>query len=190
MRRRLVRLGIALLLAACSVYGVKAFKNHKYDLLLHNFRVVEAGRIYRGGQQAPGPLRRIIQGHSIRTILCLTTPSDEERKIAEHMGVRWLCVPLADSPDAGGDFSAVERAADILAENCNAPVFFHCFHGRTRSNLVQAVYRVKHCGWTVDDALNELRAMAYNSEEDPGAMILRNFLERHGPELARSNAGP
>jgi protein tyrosine phosphatase (PTP) superfamily phosphohydrolase (DUF442 family) len=176
---------IVVVLAAAAVGG--AWVHLRYHFVPRAFRVVEAGHLYRGGLQEPGPLRRIIRRYGIRTIVCLTHAQYAEQKIAEEMGVTWLCVPMADPAHIDG-YAPVEQAAAILADPSCQPVFFHCEQGRNRSNLVQAMYRIKYCGWTVDDALDELRTTGYNPEVDAGDRDRRDFLKRYEAGLAHSGS--
>ena len=49
-----------------------------------------------------------------------------------------------------------------IISNTNAgPFLIHCQHGADRTGLMSAMYRVLEQGWTVDDALAELRDGGY-----------------------------
>src|SRR5262249_38546989 len=111
----------------------------------------------------PRPLEHIIDYYQIRTVLCLTDPEPRERSIAESLGASWLCLSLSSS-SAPQMFDQLESAARILADPARRPIFFHCKRGIYRSNLVQAVYRMKECGWTLERTLDELRRQGYAPE--------------------------
>ena len=51
----------------------------------------------------------------------------------------------------------LEAAAAVLADPANYPVYFHCHHGINRASMVQIAYRTKYCGWTLEQATDEIR---------------------------------
>jgi protein-tyrosine phosphatase len=122
------------------------------------------GRIYRGAWQKPWPMRRIVDRYKIKTVLALAHPSDHplsvsERNLAREMGFRWLHVPIVDER-LTGDYQVInaklEEAAAVLADPKNHPIYFHCHHGINRASMVQMAYRTKYCGWTLDQATDEI----------------------------------
>jgi len=125
----------------------------------NRFAEVIPGRLYRGGYPSADNLRHLHQSNRIRTILSLTTPVDkpEERDLlatADALGVHALRIPM---PGNGcGDFDDLDKAADVLNDADNWPVFFHCQAGKQRSSAVLAAYRMRQCGWGLDQALKEL----------------------------------
>lgn len=125
----------------------------------NRFAEVIPGRLYRGGYPSARNLRHIQQSKRIRTILSLTGPVNkpEERDMlvtAGSLGIHALRVPMPGNGCA--DFDALDRAADVLNNAENYPIFFHCQAGKQRSNAALAAYRMRHCGWSLDQALEEL----------------------------------
>jgi protein tyrosine phosphatase (PTP) superfamily phosphohydrolase (DUF442 family) len=177
-KRRCWRIAAVVVLVTAATAAVKL----RYYVLPHAFHVVEAGQLYRGGEQQAVPLRRIIRRYGIRTVICLVESHSREQQIVEDMGVTFRCFPMVDAVRIDG-YAPVDAAAAILADPASRPVFFHCEHGRNRSNLVQAVYRMKYCGWTLDAALDELRPTGYNPDEDEGDRERGEFLSRYYAEL-------
>lgn len=49
----------------------------------------------------------------------------------------------------------------MLRNTDNGPFLIHCQHGADRTGLMSAMYRILEQGWTVDDALAELRDGGY-----------------------------
>lgn len=170
-RRALV---VAMFLAVVTA-GLALSRNH---LWVQNFHAVEPGAVYRGAEQKPGPLRRIIERHEIRTIVCLVDPEPDEQAMARSLGVQWLWVPLGDCSTTA-TFNGLEQLAAILAEPANRPVFFHCRRGIYRSNLGQAVYRMKCCSWTLEQSLAELRTMGFDPDESGGDNSCVELLTRY-----------
>lgn len=142
---------------------------HGHDYVIpEKFRVVEAGKIYRGAWQKPYPMRKILKDYRIKTVIALAHMPDDpmpvaERALAESMGVRWIHVPIYyDSRDPGnadamGD--RLERAAALVADPANQPVYFHCHHGVNRASMVQIAYRTLYCDYSLDQAQAEIAQM-------------------------------
>jgi hypothetical protein len=53
-------------------------------------------------------------------------------------------------------------AADLLADPNRQPVFFHCVAGHHRSNLAQAAYLIRHCGWSADQAWRAVASLPWS----------------------------
>ena len=50
----------------------------------------------------------------------------------------------------------LEEAAAVVADPKNQPVYFHCHHGINRASMVQIAYRTMYCGWTLEQATDEI----------------------------------
>jgi hypothetical protein len=138
---------------------------HGHDhVLIAKFGEVEPGRIYRGAWQKPWPMRRLLRGYAIRTVVALAhAPTHalvaSERAITSAMRVDWHHVPIVDLRDASGGagiFASLERAADLIADPRNHPVYFHCHHGINRASMAQIAFRTLHGGWTLEQASDEV----------------------------------
>ncbi len=157
-----VRRGLALCLLVLA--GEQAWRHGHDYVLAREFAVVEPGKLYRGGWQKDWPMRRIVRDCKIRTILALAHPEDHplsvsERALAAELGVRWIHIPIVDqrgteNPKTLGDL--LDDAAAVLADSKNYPIFFHCHHGLNRASMAQIAYRTKYCGWTLDQATDEV----------------------------------
>ena len=59
-----------------------------------------------------------------------------------------------------GDYHVISdhstQAAAVLADPANYPIYFHCHHGINRASMVQIAYRTKYCGWTLEQATDEI----------------------------------
>jgi hypothetical protein len=175
---------------ACAAAGFAAIQDH---VLVQNLHVIEPGATLRGGEQKPWPLTRVIHRHGVRTVLCLTEPEPREREVAESHGARWYCVRLAES-GSQALFDDLEAAAAVVASPANRPVFFHCKRGVYRSNLVHAVYRMKFCGWELEQAFDELRAVGFDPLTSGGdnscrELLVRYYRQRVAPPASREPSG-
>lgn len=138
---------------------------HGHDYVFADqFAEVDPGRVYRGAWQKSWPMRRIIRNQHIKTIVALAHSPDHalslsEKGLAEETGVRWLHIPIVDERQTGnvkGIFDPIERAAAEIADPANQPVYFHCHHGVNRASMVQIAYRTLYCGWTLEQATDEI----------------------------------
>ncbi len=138
--------------------------------------VVEPGRIYRGAWQQDWPMRGLIRDHRIKTVVALahrpTHPlAIREKALADELGVRWLHIPIVDDRslvDAESLMDKLEAAAAAVADPANQPVYFHCHHGINRASMVQMAYRMLYCGWTLEQATDEIARTFGLSEVDKG----------------------
>ncbi len=153
------------LLALLVLFALEQLWRHGYDYVLpREFAVVEAGKLYRGGWQKDWPMRRIARDYRIKTIVALAHPpqhplSISEQALAEELGIRWLHIPIVDLRDTENPKTLADRldeAAAAIADPANQPVYFHCHHGLNRASMAQIAYRTKYCGWTLEQATDEV----------------------------------
>lgn len=92
----------------------------------------------------------------VDTIINLRPESDHERNIVARHGMRYIYLPLPplDAPTHEVTLSFLEATTDPG----NGKVFFHCYHGVDRTGTMAACLRIARDGWTVDEALAEMRA--------------------------------
>lgn len=152
----------------------------KYYFLPKRFHVVEAGEIYRGGWQKPNPLRRILVDHHIKTVLNVACNPPEqdaagEGAVVRELGVGWHKILM---PGTGcGTFEQLDEAADVIADPANRPIFVHCAAGVHRTNTAIAAFRIKHCGWSVEQAFAEMGRYGFDPKRDGVQMQhLRRFV--------------
>ena len=124
------------------------------------FAAVEPGRVYRGGAPTLDHLAWFKSSLGGNTVISLADDGGrsaaikDERAAAERLGLRFYRFPMPG--DGRGSFDALDAAADQLADRGNGVIFFHCSAGKQRSNAALAAYRMRHCGWTLEQALREL----------------------------------
>jgi hypothetical protein len=156
------RAGVAVCL---GLIVIEQLWRHGRDYVLpRQFAVVVPGKIYRGGWQRHWPMRQIACEYKIRTILALAHPDDHplsssERALAQELGIRWIHIPIVEqraTADARPLADQLDEAAAVLADSRNYPIFFHCHHGLNRASMAQIAYRTKYCGWTLDQATDEI----------------------------------
>jgi hypothetical protein len=138
---------------------------HGHDYVFaERFAAVVPGKIYRGAWQRAWPMRRIVQRYRIKTVLALAHPPNhplalQEQRMAHELGYRWIHIPIVDqrgTDDKEVISDLLEQASAVLADPANQPVYFHCHHGINRASMVQIAYRTKYCGWTLEQATDEI----------------------------------
>ncbi|SIN79732.1 Tyrosine phosphatase family protein [Singulisphaera sp. GP187] len=161
-RRKWIRRG---LVGALGCLTAQQVWRHGHDYVFADqFAVVEPGKLYRGAWQQPWPMRRVVTNYKVKTVLALAHPPTHplairEKQMAEELGYRWVHIPIVDQRGLG-DWRVIsdllEEAAAVLADPKNQPVYFHCHHGINRTSMVQIAYRTKYCGWTLEQATEEI----------------------------------
>ena len=156
------------------------------------FAEVEARRLFRGGYPSGRDLSNLLTDKDIRTVVSLTGEVDQphEREMLsalKRLKLRHLRFPM---PGDGrvDDLGVLDKAADALNNAANWPIFFHCQAGKQRSNAVQAAYRMKHCGWTLEEALIELETrhgLDREGDERPLAEHLAKYAKWLGVPVTR-----
>jgi protein-tyrosine phosphatase len=157
----------ALIAVAAGIGGQQLWRHGHDYVLMNEFHVVVPGAIYRGAWQKPWPMRRLVRDYRIKTVMALAHPPDHhlclhERELAQELGVRWVHIPIIDQRGTNdraaedGISDLLDQAAGVLADPANYPVFFHCHHGLNRTSMVQIAYRTKYCGWTLEQAAEEI----------------------------------
>lgn len=197
-RRLWIRRGFVLVLIGVAC---QQLWRHGHDYVFaQQFAEVEPGKIYRGAWQQPWPMRRIVRDYKIKTIVALAHPEDHylsvrERALAQELGIRWVHLPIVDERGQGSKSvvsDRLEQAADVLADPRNQPVYFHCHHGINRASMVQIAYRTKHCGWTLNEATDEiartfgLRAVTHG----PDYRHMQTFYAERVLPLRRAGSAP
>lgn len=177
-RRKLILCIVVLDLIALAVLAYI----FRYTFLPKRFAEVEPG-LYRAGYCQPGPLSRIIREKKLRTILVLlndepdTQEQKDEEAVARREGVKLIRIGMPG--DGTADFVLLEQAAAVIADPANRPVLVHCAAGVNRTGAAGAVYRMKHLGWTFEQALAEMERYGYSQSETPQ---LREHLKRYYAE--------
>jgi len=133
------------------------------------FAVVEPDRLLRGGMPDGEHIRNLWLDHRIGTVVSLTTKTNRTgdmaaREMIDKLRLRHKRFPLPG--DGCGPYETIDAAADALAEENATPVFFHCAAGKQRSNVVLAAYRIKHDGYSLDEALKELDTYDLDRSEE------------------------
>lgn len=93
--------------------------------------------------------------------------ANEEKEVHELGIPDFLNAPLNSFNDVDPNEAAtIERALQVMADPAQRPVFVHCGHGKDRTGLIAALYRVKFDGWTPQAAHEEMVKMGHHGHID------------------------
>jgi hypothetical protein len=185
-RRKWARLALSIGLAALAAHLIW---RHGHDYVFPNqFAEVVPGKIYRGAWQKDWPMRQVARDYKIKSILALAHPYDsaiavKERALAKELGIRWIHVPIIDQRSAEQPktiFELLDEAAAVLNDPANYPIFFHCHHGLNRVSMAQIAYRTKYCGWTLEQATDEVASSfgLVTVNHGPDFRTMTNYYEK------------
>lgn len=175
-------LAVALLLFCATVSAQEATGYTE----LPRFQQVSE-KLFRGGQPREtgiGKLREL----GITTVINLRGASDRTRaedSEVRALGLNYFNVPL---PNWGRpQHSRVARILDLINAPENGQVFIHCKDGVDRTGMIVAIYRMKHDGWSANQALAEAERAGMKRSQ----LWMRDYaedygesLDKHGPETS------
>lgn len=180
LRRHGPRLGLAGFIAWVLI---QTAYDHRYEWFEKRVVVVEPGHLIRGAWQRPKVMERVIEREKIRTIVTLAALDDNADRFADQVrvvrrtGVNWIILPISGSRPS---LDQMSEAADLLADRSLWPIFFHCVAGHHRTSLAHAAYRIRHEGWTREQAWEELEALPWTRGTDDvnDRDLIRRFAAR------------
>lgn len=188
--RRSVLLAFICLFAITGV--VSTFIYGRHYIYPKRFAEVEPGRLYRSGLMETWPMERMFDLYHFKTILTLLVdepdnrPQAKERTMADQKGIKILRIPMPGNGLAA--FDDLDRAADIMADASRYPILIHCAAGVQRTGAVYAAYRMKHCGWDFDRAIQEGERYGCSLADHSELVAhLRNYLSIHLQRTLTSN---
>ena len=111
--------------------------------------------VYRGAQPSLRAFQAL-QERGVQTVINLRPECDRERKLVQNLGMAYIYLPLPplDAPTHEVTLEFLRAVTDPA----NGVVFFHCFHGVDRTGTMAACLRIARDGWSVEEALAEMRA--------------------------------
>lgn len=140
--------------------------------------------LFRGGQPGPQSFATLHQ-LGIRTIINLTAEAERDQEHAEAIGMDVVYIPLA--PFGPPTYEQAERFLEVIGDEDKGPFFVHCFHGSDRTGAMIACYRMRHEGWTPEQAFAEMRLYGFHPRSQDAK---RKFLYRFAAHLAKQGLGP
>lgn len=150
---------VMLLLLLTGAARAQQSSNNSVEALypeLPNFHEVSR-QLYRGAQPRAGGVHRLA-ALGIKTIINLRGDDEQtrgEEQAAAAAGLRYFSLPLPDLSRPPTE--RVEHIMALINAAENQPVFVHCNHGKDRTGVIAAIYRITHDGWTSEQAKAEAK---------------------------------
>jgi tyrosine-protein phosphatase SIW14 len=160
-----------------------------------NLRFV-AENIARGGQPEPEGLKALKEA-GVRTVVNLRSnesglvslfrrsaaaaPADpeleREKRASAELGLRYVQIPL----DVFGhpDEDHFEQFLNLIMDPEEGPLFVHCLHGRDRTGLMMAIYRVVADQWTAEKAYSEMIECGFDADRTNLSDAFFTFARKH-----------
>lgn len=138
-------------------------KSNEFEIPIRNFgQVVDV--IYRGALPDADGYRALTEKLAVyRVCSVIEHESQEDRKCALNAGIKeWRYIPFSDKDTPPPD--RVREWLDyIRTSKKKGAVFTHCRGGRHRTGVLVGVYRVTDCGWTKEQAFEEMKKYGWYS---------------------------
>ena len=140
---------------AVSVTQDKSHKNW-----IKNFGKINEN-YYRGSQPANDEYTQL-KAMGIKTVIDLRRDflADEPERV-RSAGMQYFNIPLKSSKAATPE--QTDYFLKLVDDPNNWPVYVHCKGGRHRTGALTAIYRIRHDGWTADQAYKEMTEFDFNN---------------------------
>ncbi len=156
-------------------------KSNEFGVPIPNFaKVTDA--LYRGALPDAEGYRALESRLRVRRVLSIIEhESEEDCRLALANGIEeWHHIAFSDrhAPEE----ASVRRWLDyIRTSETNGAVFTHCRGGRHRTGVLVAVLRVTDCGWTREQAFDEMKKYGWYSAlgHEP---LLKWFFDEFDPK--------
>ncbi len=123
-----------------------------------------------------------LKSQGIKTILNLNdswSEKSQEDRDARSAGMSWIDESM--NAFVGPTQRQMERILSSLTNPALLPIFFHCHHGKDRTGLVAALYRVHIQNWDQRRAYDEMLEFGF----DRRLLLLERFFWRHSRNLGQ-----
>ncbi len=118
-------------------------------------------KLFRGSQPKTEEDYKLLKENKVETIINLRWDKSvaKSKAQAEALGFRFINVPLrADTRPSDKD---IENVLAQINKEANGRVYLHCAHGKDRTGLIGAIYRVSEQNWSVEEAKKEWIKMGF-----------------------------
>jgi protein tyrosine phosphatase (PTP) superfamily phosphohydrolase (DUF442 family) len=182
-RRRLgPRLAIVFLVALVLAGGY-VWRCH---ISTYHLATVDAGVLYRDGNQSPCQFETAVRKVRPRTVVSLVDENEEadenkpqfenERELLEKKGVRLERIPIR----LGGwpTKKDVDHFLEVVKDPENQPVLVHCAQGVRRTGMMAAAYQMAQLGYDKERAKESILRFGHS---DRTANDVIRFIDGYDP---------
>lgn len=139
---------------------------------MKRFQEVAPG-ILRGGLPTPAEVHALKNAWGVKRIISLDLEAGQKiDPICSELGIEHLILPIEHDESYSSE-KRIRRAVKFLSDNIvdlltsKQPVYIHCIHGRDRTGLAIALYRIKAENWPVEKALTEAKSLEFGEGISP-----------------------
>lgn len=140
---------------------------------MKRFEQVTPG-ILRGSEPTPEELKILKNTWGVNKVISLDLMAGNRIKpYCKLLNIEHVIFPIK----FGTKQNKLQETKDLSNNIINLltqsqPVFIHCVHGRDRTGLAIALYRIKAQGWSADKAIAEADSLQFGQGLNPGDNIL------------------
>lgn len=105
-----------------------------------------------------------LKGLGVKTIIDLRLrdkPVEVEEIQAKLLGMNYISLPTGYYISGNTQKRFLQLVEQASQDPSKAPIFVHCAHGSDRTGFLCALWRVKHDGWSIGEAVSEMLRYGY-----------------------------
>ncbi len=152
---------------------------------LKNFQKVD-DYLWRGAKPTIQQLQEL-KKQGVATVISFRTGFQgnefDEAQVVKNFGMNFVHLPFISWNNPPKEF--VDRFFDTMnkARTSNQKVFIHCTHGKDRTGVFSAMYKLKYGLDNIDNCISEMFRFGHDARENPN---LIPFLQDYANNLTRS----
>ncbi len=119
--------------------------------------------LYRGGQPNITEIGQLAES-GFRSIISLRWHSETiklERALCQERNLHYFSIPL--SYWVLPTHRQIDQFFSIIDDQSKHPIYLHCKHGRDRTGMFIAIYRIGAENWTADAAYTEMKDKGFRN---------------------------
>lgn len=123
--------------------------------------------IFRGSKPTPNELRGLKDIFGVKKIISLDRQHGEElHSICRQLNLQQILLPIENDFNFKRNLQFLKNNITDLLGN-NTPTFVHCYHGKDRTGLAVALFRIQAMGWNPAQALEEAKSFDFGIGVSP-----------------------
>lgn len=117
--------------------------------------------LYRGAQPTEDGYRKLKQ-LGIKTVVSFRCFTDTRPEV-EAAGLDYVMIPIYASIGSNPPTDAqLQTFFDTVLDPSKQPVYIHCKHGKDRTGMMAALFRIERQLWTIKEATDEMQDFGYH----------------------------
>jgi protein tyrosine phosphatase (PTP) superfamily phosphohydrolase (DUF442 family) len=138
----------------------KSFARRAPDAGITRFAEIRPG-LSRGGALADASVK-YLRDRGYKTVVSFLTEPVESAAVV-NAGMKYVHIPMrsnAFSAQPPTD-SQVKQFLEVTRDSTQYPMYIHCKAGKDRTGAMTAIYRMEACGWTKEEAIQEMKSFGF-----------------------------